>query len=122
MQSKFRLTGNERFSQIHSKGRSVANNILVARVLPNELHHSRFGFVVGKRVGKAVTRNKVKRRIREAVRQIPVKSGWDIVFIARRGAGEAKYRQIELATHNLMRRTRLLDTDSVTDSGSESPT
>jgi ribonuclease P protein component len=111
MQSKSRLTGNKRFSQIHQEGRSVANNILVARVLPNGLDYSRFGFMVSKRLGNAVARNKVRRRLREVVRQTPVKPGWDAIFIARRGAEKASYQSLRQAAQNLLRRTKLIPED-----------
>ena len=65
------------------------------RVLPNGLDRSRFCFVTGKRVGNAVARNRVKRRLREVVRNSAPAPGWDTVLIARRGAGEADFRQLE---------------------------
>ncbi len=108
MQQRFRLTGSRRFSEIYQEGRSAANGLLVIRVLPNGLERSRFGFVVSKRVGNAVTRNQVKRRLREAIRQTRVKEGWDAVFIARRGAEKAEYRQLKRAVDNLLRRANLL--------------
>lgn len=110
MQRRSRLTGSKRFSQLHQQGLSMANRLLVIRVLPNGLDRSRFGFLVSKRIGNAVVRNKVKRRLREAVRLTPVKAGWDAVFIARRGAEKAEYQELKQATHNLLRRTRLIAT------------
>jgi ribonuclease P protein component len=92
----------------------MANNLLVVRVLPNGLDHSRFSFQVSKRIGNAVIRNRVRRRLREVVRLTPVKAGWDAVFIARRGAEKAKYQQLKQATDNLLRRTRLLASDGTT--------
>lgn len=107
MQQQHRLGAAGRISEIHRRGRSVANGLLVMRVLPNGLDRSRFCFVTGKRVGKAVVRNRVKRRLREVVRNSATAPGWDTVLIARRGAGEADFRQLEKAVHNLIRRTRL---------------
>lgn len=112
MQRRLRLTASKRFSQLYHEGSSMANNLLVVRVLPNGLDHSRFGFVVSKRIGEAVIRNRVKRRLREAVRLTPVKAGWDAVFIARQGAEKARYQQLKQATNNLLRRTHLLTSDS----------
>jgi len=86
----------------------MANRLLVIRVLPNGMDRSRFGFVVSKRIGGAVVRNKVKRRLREAVRLAPVKAGWDAIFIARRGVELADYQQLKQATENLLRRARLI--------------
>lgn len=112
MQSRFRLSGDKRFSQIHREGRSAANNLLVVRVLPNGLGHSRFGFMVSKRLGNAVIRNKVKRRLREVVRNTELRAGWDAVFIARRGAERAKYDQLRRSAQNLLRRTQLISNDA----------
>lgn len=108
MQRRHRLTGDKRYSQIHRQGRSAANRLLVIRYLANGLEHSRFGFMVSKRVGNAVVRNKVRRRLREAVRANPVLGGWDAVFIARRGIEQAGFSQVQRAAGNLLRRTRLL--------------
>ncbi|MDE2785622.1 MAG: ribonuclease P protein component [Chloroflexota bacterium] len=107
MQRQHRLGRAGRISEIHRQGRSVANGLLVMRVLPNGLDRSRFCFVTGKRVGNAVVRNRVKRRLREVVRNSAAAPGWDTVLIARKGAGDADFKQLEHAVHNLIRRTRL---------------
>lgn len=85
----------------------MANGLLVMRVLPNGLDRSRFCFVTGKRVGNAVARNRVKRRLREVVRNSAAAPGWDTVLIARKGSADADFKQLERAVHNLIRRTRL---------------
>jgi ribonuclease P protein component len=111
MERRSRLTESKRFAQIHRDGASSANRILVIKVLPNGLGHSRFGFVVSKRLGNAVTRNLIKRRLRESVRQTNTKGGWDAVFIARRGAGSAEYHQLKHSVDNLLRRAKLAQTN-----------
>ena len=107
MQRQHRLAASARIAEVHRRGRSVANGLLVMRVLPNGLDRSRFCFVTSKRVGKAVVRNLVKRRLREVVRSSAPAPGWDTVLIARKGAGEADYDQLQSAVQNLIRRTKL---------------
>ena len=109
MQSRHRLTTSKQFSQVHREGLSIANRLLVVRVLANGLDHSRFGFLVSKRIGNAVVRNRVKRRLREVVRLTPVKPGWDAVFIARRDINQADFQQLKQAAENLLRRTQLVE-------------
>jgi ribonuclease P protein component len=75
---------------------------------PNHLPYSRFAFVVGKRVSrKAVVRNKIRRRIREVVRQDPIQPGWDLVFIARAQSAEADFQALRDAVWNVERRARI---------------
>ena len=109
MQQRQRLTDSKRFTQIHVEGRSAANRLLVIRYLKNDSDCSRFGFLVNKRIGNAAVRNRVKRRLREVVRNIQVKAGWDALFIVRRSAGVAKYLELKNATDNLLQRANLVD-------------
>lgn len=120
MQRSFRLTGNKRFSQIHQEGGSAANRFLVIRFLPNGLDRSRFGFITSKRIGNAVVRNKVKRRLREAVRRSRVRAGWDAVFIARTGVEKVGYQELRQAADSLLRRSQLVGGDDA--AGNRGPT
>lgn len=78
-------------------------------VLPNGLPISRFGFSVSKRVGRAVVRNLVRRRVREAVRlRLPdIATGYDVVFVARLPVAQATYCQIAASVDQLLRLTGL---------------
>ncbi len=105
------LTKPQQFALVYSKGNSWASSLLAMRALPNGLAWSRYGFSVSKRVGKAVTRNKVKRRLREILRITPLKAGWDIVFIARPAVAAADYAGLKKATEGLLSRARLLEID-----------
>ncbi len=80
-----RLRRSFEFARVRRYGRSSSTRLLVLAILQNNLEHNRYGFVVGKRVGKAVVRNRVRRWLREAVRTLEphLRSGYDVVIIAR---------------------------------------
>jgi ribonuclease P protein component len=82
---------------------------MVLKALPNRLGRNRYGFIVSKKVGKAVVRNLVRRRMRESARATPAKPGWDLVFIASNGASTARYREIKAEIEWLLKRARLLE-------------
>ena len=103
-----RLRKNAEFAAVYDQGRTWADSFVVLKSLPNGLECNRYGFVAGKRLGKAVVRNRVKRLLREVARSIPTKSGWDIVFIGRNQAATANYHQLGAAVAGLLRRAQIL--------------
>jgi ribonuclease P protein component len=107
---RYRVRANERFQEIRKQGESYNSELLVMCVLTNGLPYSRFGFSVSTRIGGAVVRNRIKRRLREAVRlrMQQIEPGWDMVFIAKQPIRKADYHQIDAACARLLRRAHLL--------------
>ena len=101
------LTKKVQFSLVYDEGRSWAGKEVVIKALPNGLNSSRCGLVVSRRVGKAVVRNRVKRLLREILRQTPLQPGWDIIFIARTPAAIADYTNLGKSVRNLLFRAGL---------------
>lgn len=78
----------------------------------NELDRARFGLTVSRKVGNAVVRNRVKRWLREAIRQEPHSlTGLDVVFIARGGAATAGWSALR---SELRRHLRAIEMDRPT--------
>jgi ribonuclease P protein component len=107
---RYRVREDRRFREIRQRGRSYSNDLLVLCALSNELPFSRFGFAVNSRIGNAVARNRIKRRLREIMRlrMASIRPGWDIILIARKPIRSAEYDQVETACARLLRRAQLL--------------
>ena len=105
-----RLRRSSDFDRVSHVGKGRANDLVVLRYAPNDVEAMRAGYAVSKRVGGAVTRNAVKRRLREAVRKLgPRESGVDLVFIARPKIVQADYHGIEDAVADVLKRAGLQD-------------
>lgn len=93
------------------RGRVCSNRLLTLRCYRDEeLPGCRTAFAVGKKVGGAVVRNRVRRRLREAVRSLlPQCEGrFDALVIARPEAANAGYHELWEAVRELFARARLL--------------
>ena len=105
------LTNRAQYTLVYRQGKVWANSLVVMKAMPNGLSLSRYGFSVTKKVGKAVQRNRLKRLLKEIMRMQSLKSGWDIVFIARSVAVNADYHQLERAVTKLLARAQLLESN-----------
>ena len=114
MNKEQRLRSSRDFAEVRRDGRSRADGLLVLVSRPNNLEVTRLGFIVSKRVGNAVVRNRVRRRLKEAARLSQIEFGWDLVFIARQGASSADYQELSGSVKKLLARAKVLDGSSGT--------
>jgi ribonuclease P protein component len=111
MAKRLALTRRAQYLAVYKSGKAVADSLLFIKTLANHLDATRVGYSVTKEIGKATVRNRIKRLLKENVRSMDVKQGWDIVFIARRGIVIADYHRLCKSIKNLLRRSGLLASD-----------
>lgn len=85
MNGMLRLRRSSDFAIVRQQGQLLKHPMVLFNYVENNLSHNRYGFVITKRIGNAVTRNRVKRQLREATYQLHPRliQGHDIVIIAR---------------------------------------
>jgi len=105
-----RLTKGSDFRSVYSTGKSVADRLLVLYLLPHS-GELKLGISVSKKVSRgSVGRNRLKRLVREAFRELrpQIECGYHMVIIVRVAARDAKYGQILSSLSRLVKRAGLL--------------
>jgi ribonuclease P protein component len=99
------------FRQVQSQSRSRSHPLLLLRYRRNDLERTRYGISTGRKLGSAVVRNAVRRRLRSVLREIdPVMPrGWDLLLVARPDSATAHQRDLDAALRHLLRGARLLN-------------
>lgn len=104
------LKKNFQFRKVYRCGKSYSNQLLVLYIFKNREGINNIGISVSKKVGKSVTRSRVKRLIKESYRKnmINIKQGYNLVFIARVSSNGKAYKEIDASLVNLLRKSGLL--------------
>ena len=86
------ISKNRDFRRVYTKGKYFSSPVLITYIIKNRLNSTRVGITASKKTGNAVKRNRSRRIIREAFRILKskVKSGFDIIFVARAKTNEVK--------------------------------
>ena len=111
MQRARRLRKSDDFALARRFGKSRVDRRLVLLFRANGSDTTRFGFSVSKRLGNAVVRNRIKRRLKSAAKEASVREGWDLVVIARQGARTADYWALKRSLDKLLARSGALETN-----------
>lgn len=109
MQKEYRLRKNGQFRYVYRKGKSSGSREIVLNFVraPKLL----VGFAVSKKIGNAVTRNLVKRRLREAFKaELPLLRTGMYVFTARENAGLADFQTLHKSMRYILRKQNLYRT------------
>jgi len=110
MNKKWRLTRREDFTTVRQRGQSWAHPLMILGAAPNGLSVTRLGFLTVRQLNKAVARNRARRLLREAARQLypKIQPGWDLVLIARQPIIQVKCQAVVAALKSLLQRANLL--------------
>ena len=106
MQKRLRLRRAEDFARLRREGKTYRHPYLILSVATNTLPHNRYGFITAKRLGKAVIRNRIRRLLKESVRQLhpALIQGYDVVLVARPKAVSQPFHEIQNAVEATFRR------------------
>jgi len=110
VQRRFRLTRSEDFKRVRRSGKSYAHPLIVLIVQKSEQPRLRVGVAAGRTVGTAVSRNRAKRLLREAMRTLVpnIASGLDLILIARPRLVSASLDETRQVLLNLLQRAQIL--------------
>ena len=97
MNKKVVLNKNSQFRRLYSKGKSSVQPSVVVYAKRNGFSYNRIGLTVRKKIGKAVTRNLVKRRLRAVFRDCGemIKTGYDFVLVSRVRTPVVRYDRLK---------------------------
>ena len=101
---------NNDFRRIYNRGKYFVSPVVVVYVLKNRLGYTRIGITASKKIGNAVKRNRSRRIIKEAVREVlpQMKKGYDYVFVARGKTPYVKSTDILHSINSLLKKAKAL--------------
>ncbi len=113
VERRLRLRRESEVRRARNRGKAFADGPLVARILPNDLDppQNRYTVIAGKKVGKSVQRNRLKRLVREAIRHLhpELRPGHDLAIIVRGTVEEMTgLAEAEASLGRIVRRAGLL--------------
>ncbi|MDD4662033.1 MAG: ribonuclease P protein component [Candidatus Pacebacteria bacterium] len=105
-----RLTKKKDFDRVYKKGRGLKADSLFLKIAENPNNPTRFGIVVSKKVSKmAVTRNKIKRTVREIIRNTDFNTGFDIIIVVYPSIKTKSFIEIKEEINNLFKKAKCLN-------------
>lgn len=106
-----RLRIKKDFNNIFKKGKSAAGGFIFLKFFKNDLSVSRFSFIVSSKISKkAVIRNKVKRRLREIIRNniAKIKPRFDVIIMPKPAITNKDFQETKKELEGLLKRIKLL--------------
>lgn len=109
MKKEYRVKKSKEIEEILKRKRFSSNSYFIVYVNEqSETSHFRYAMSVGKKIGNAVVRNRIKRQIRAIMRQFSISNGVDLFIIARAKVQQATYQQMQTQLQILLQKQKLL--------------
>lgn len=110
MEKKYYLTKDGDFKKVYRKRKTFGNRNFTLYVKKNGLTYPRMGFSINKKVGKAVVRNKIKRRLRALYGEISslITPGYDYVVVVKNNVADLDYKTMKSAFYHLFRVSKFI--------------
>ena len=105
MKKDLRIRKNIEYKRVYKYGKNYWNRNLILYVKKNKSDKTRVGFTITKKIGNSVTRNKVRRRMKEIYRLKlkDIKMGFDLVFIPKKNVVSMPYNELENSMIHIMK-------------------
>lgn len=105
------LRRKDEFSSIYKRGKSIGERYIVLFYKKNGLSYNRIAFLASKKVGNSVERNRARRLMKENYRLLKnnIKSGYDLIFIARNTINNRKAQDVNKSMVNALFKSKLMD-------------
>lgn len=109
LRKRNKLTKKTDFQNVYRSGKVYIDRFAILYILPNECSHSKVGFAVGKKLGNAVLRNSIKRKMREVFRhtQNNLMPGYNVVWVARKTLVDKKLEVYYQAFERIIKKAQL---------------
>jgi len=111
------LTKNYEFRRLYNKGKTAASKCVAVYCMRNYKDINRLGITVSTKLGGAVERNRIRRRLKEIYRlnEYTLCVGYDIVIVARQRCRYASWNELESSTLSLFKKLKLINSIDILD-------
>lgn len=113
MRKAYRVKSEKDFRNVFQNGKNTANRQFVVYNIVKQQEHFRVGISVGKKIGNAVTRNAIKRKIRQSIHELRdyLRNDRDFIIIARKPAATMTFFEVKKSLIHVLKLADMFHTE-----------